>query len=100
MIHNHTMRQFYDVKVYLNPPEDLRRAWKIKRDTTKRGYTVDEVQAEMEKREPDLRDFIRPQRQYADIVVLSPETRVYRLSKPEHNSTLSSRCGPLFPTPI
>jgi len=64
-----TMRQFYDVKVYLNPPEDLRRIWKIKRDTTRRGYTADEVRAEMEKREADSRDFIRPQRQYADIVV-------------------------------
>lgn len=64
-----TMRQFYDVKVYLNPPEDLRRVWKIKRDTTKRGYKIDEVLNEMEKREPDSRDFIRPQRQYADIVV-------------------------------
>ena len=64
-----TMRQFYDVKVYLNPPEDLRRVWKIRRDTTKRGYSADEVRAELEKREPDSRDFIRPQRQYADIVV-------------------------------
>ncbi len=64
-----TMRQFYDVKVYLNPPEDLRRVWKIKRDTSKRGYAREEVLAEMEKREPDSRDFIRPQRQYADIVV-------------------------------
>jgi phosphoribulokinase len=64
-----SMRQFYDIKVYLNPPEDLRRIWKIRRDTSKRGYTPEEVIAELEKREPDSRDFIRPQRQYADIVV-------------------------------
>jgi phosphoribulokinase len=63
------MRQFYDIMVYLNPPEDLRRVWKIRRDTSKRGYTPEEVMAELEKREPDSRDFIRPQRQYADIVV-------------------------------
>lgn len=62
------MRQFYDVKVYLDPPEDLRKVWKIKRDTSKRGYTVEQVLKELEKREPDSRDFIRPQRQYADIV--------------------------------
>ena len=49
-----TMRQFYDVKVYLNPPEDLRRVWKIKRDTTKRGYTAAEVMAELEKRLDEL----------------------------------------------
>ncbi len=63
------LRQFYDVKVYLDPPEDLRRIWKIKRDTTKRGYTVEQVLAELERRENDSRQFIRPQRQYADIVV-------------------------------
>lgn len=67
--HSRVMRQFYDVKVYLEPPEELRRVWKIRRDTDKRGYTVAQVLAELEKREPDSRDYIRPQRQYADIVV-------------------------------
>jgi len=67
--HTSVMRQFYDVKVFLDPPEDLRRLWKIKRDTTKRGYTVEQVLIEMEKREPDSRNFIRPQRESADIVV-------------------------------
>jgi phosphoribulokinase len=63
------LRQFYDVKVFLNPPEDMRRLWKIKRDTSKRGYTAEQVLAELDRREPDSRDFIRPQREYADIVV-------------------------------
>ena len=67
--HSAVMRQFYDVKVYLEPPEDLRRVWKIRRDTAKRGYTADQVIAELEKRENDSRDFIRPQRSCADIVV-------------------------------
>jgi len=62
------LRQFFDVKVFLDPPEELRRQWKVKRDTTKRGYTEEQVRAELEKREPDSRDFIRPQRQHADIV--------------------------------
>jgi phosphoribulokinase len=64
-----TMRQFYDVKVYLDPPEDLRWVWKMKRDTSKRGYTLEEVRAERERREPDSRAFVRPQREHADIVV-------------------------------
>jgi len=63
------LRQFYDVKVYLDPPEDLRRVWKLKRDTTKRGYTTEQVLAELDRREPDSRDFIRPQCDYADIIV-------------------------------
>jgi phosphoribulokinase len=67
--HSAVMRQFYDVKVYLQPPEELRRVWKIRRDTSKRGYNVQQVLAELEKREADSRDFIRPQREHADIVV-------------------------------
>jgi phosphoribulokinase len=64
-----TMRQFYDVKVYLDPPEGLRKVWKIKRDTAKRGYSVEEVLAALERRKEDSVDFIQPQRKEADIVV-------------------------------
>ena len=67
--HTQVMRQFYDVKVFLDPPEDLRRQWKIQRDTAKRGYTPEQVLAELAKREADSRNFIRPQREFADVVV-------------------------------
>jgi phosphoribulokinase len=62
-------RECYDVKVYLAPPESLRAQWKIKRDTQKRGYTTEQVLAELEKREPDSEHFIRPQRSWADMIV-------------------------------
>src|SRR6202035_5347703 len=29
------MREVYDVRVFLNPPEDLRRRWKVQRDCTR-----------------------------------------------------------------
>jgi phosphoribulokinase len=62
-------RACFDVTVYLDPPEAIRRDWKVKRDTTKRGYTAEQVLAELDKREPESAEFIRPQRAYADIVV-------------------------------
>lgn len=62
-------RDCYDLKVYLAPPESLRANWKIKRDTSKRGYTEEQVLADLKKREPDSEQFIRPQRQWADVVV-------------------------------
>jgi phosphoribulokinase len=62
-------RDCYDVKVYLAPPETLRHQWKIKRDTMKRGYSEEQVRAELEKREPDSEQYIRPQRQWADVIV-------------------------------
>ena len=62
-------RACFDVTVYLDPPEDIRYDWKIKRDTTKRGYTKEQVLEDLKKREPESAEFIRPQRAHADIVV-------------------------------
>lgn len=59
----------FDVKVFLDPPEEVRRGWKIARDTAERGYTEAEVLAELEARELESEQFIRPQRREADIVV-------------------------------
>jgi phosphoribulokinase len=63
------LRDVYDVRVFLNPPEDLRRRWKVRRDCSRRGYTTDQVLAELDRRESDSAAFIRPQQRYADIVV-------------------------------
>lgn len=67
--HTETLRSAHDVRVFLDPPEDLRRAWKLKRDCTRRNYTTDEVLAELDRRERDAEEFIRPQREHADILV-------------------------------
>jgi phosphoribulokinase len=67
--HTETLRSLHDVRVSLAPPEELRRAWKVKRDCTRRGYTTDEVLAELDARQADAEEFIVPQRRYADIVV-------------------------------
>jgi phosphoribulokinase len=63
------MRNAYSVRVYLNPPEDLRWRWKVRRDSTQRGYSEQEVLRELDIREPDSAAFIRPQRSHADIEV-------------------------------
>ncbi len=63
------MRDAYDVKVYLEPVEELRVKWKVRRDTGKRGYTVEEVMSSLEKRKGDSVNFIQPQRTFADIVL-------------------------------
>lgn len=67
--HSKAMRKPLDVKVYLEPEEELRIQWKINRDTKDRGYTEENVRASLEKRIPHSRDFIRPQQAKADIVV-------------------------------
>jgi phosphoribulokinase len=67
--HTETLRSLHDVRVVLAPPEELRRAWKLKRDCTRRGYTTDEVLAELDARQADAEAYIHPQRGFADIVV-------------------------------
>jgi phosphoribulokinase len=67
--HTETLRSVHDVRVALAPPEELRRAWKLKRDCTRRGYTTDQVLAELDRRQQDSEQFIQPQREHADIVV-------------------------------
>lgn len=72
--HTEAMRSAYDVRIYLDPPETLRRQWKVDRDCSKRGYTTDEVLADLDRREPDSEAFIRPQRRHADMVVRRMES--------------------------
>lgn len=71
-----SMRETFDVNVYLDPPEDLRQQWKIERDTAKRGSTPEQVVADLERREADSAAFIRPQRQNA--------AHVIRFERPDH----------------
>lgn len=63
------MRALFDLKIYLDPHPTLKRAWKIKRDVAKRGYTPEQVIEEIRARQPDAEAYIFPQKQYADIIV-------------------------------
>jgi phosphoribulokinase len=62
-------REALDVAVFVDPEEELRHRWKLERDVFERGYPPAEVVAELKRREPDARHYVRPQRDVADIVV-------------------------------
>jgi phosphoribulokinase len=68
-LHTPAMRDLYDVRVYVDPPEDLRRKWKVQRDCSRRGYTTDQVLEEIDRREADAEAHIRPQQRHADLVI-------------------------------
>jgi phosphoribulokinase len=68
-LHTKVLRACFDVTVYMDPPEEIRIAWKLGRDTKKRGYTEEQVREELGRREPESEEFIRPQRSDANIVV-------------------------------
>ncbi|OBI17451.1 phosphoribulokinase [Mycobacterium sp. E2327] len=62
-------RACFDVTVFLDTPEEVRRDWKTKRDTALRGYGPDQVAAEIEAGTLEYSRFVQPQRAHADIVV-------------------------------
>lgn len=59
--------RLYDVCVFLEMDETLRRHLKLQRDVTVRGHTPDRVLSSIERRLPDRRRFIDPQARNADI---------------------------------
>jgi phosphoribulokinase len=68
-LHSKLLRACFDITVYVDPPEDIRRAWKLRRDCAERGYSREQVEHELVRREPESAAYIRPQRQWADICV-------------------------------
>ena len=63
------IRGLFDLKVWLDPEQDLKHRWKLQRDVAKRGYTEDAVRKEIEVRRPDVEKYIAPQVREADLVV-------------------------------
>ncbi len=63
------LRDCYNLKIYLDIDEGLRRHFKLKRDVQQRGHTVERVIGSFEKREPDSKRFIRPQSKHADLIL-------------------------------
>ena len=63
------MRNMMHVKIFIDPDKTLRYYWKIKRDMAYRGYSKEQVIAQLEKREPDAIKYIETQKNHADIIV-------------------------------
>ncbi len=63
------MRDCYDVKIFLNPADELRFNWKEHRDVSQRGYSQKEVRESLKRRKKDSAEFIDPQRVFADMVI-------------------------------
>lgn len=67
-LYTSALREVYDLKVYLDMDEGLRRHFKQRRDAAHRGYSAAQVAEQLRRREDDSRRFIRPQRAHADLV--------------------------------
>jgi uridine kinase len=63
------LRDVFDIKILLSTNEELRRHWKIERDTRLRGHARQQVLSEINRRSEDAKKFIQPQENFADWVI-------------------------------
>lgn len=85
-----TLRKYLDFTLFVNPEQNVKYDWKIRRDVENRGYAREEVLAEIRERGPDYLRYVLPQIHYADAVIgigyseygrdLGEKRNVYRIS--------------------
>lgn len=68
-LYSPAFRRLYGLKIYLDMDESLRHHLKQQRDAARRGYSPEQVEDILRRREADARRFIRPQRAHADLVL-------------------------------
>ena len=92
------LERLWDVSVFLDPDPELRIAWKIKRDMSKRGYQRAEVLKQLEERRHDSEAYVMPQREKADIVISFFPPPEYATS--QDNTQLNVRITLRHPIPL
>lgn len=64
-----SLRDHFDLKIFLNPSEDIRTYWKLRRDVFERGHSKDSVIKSMQNRKNDSDAHVKPQIVKSDWVV-------------------------------
>jgi phosphoribulokinase len=85
-----TLRRHLDFSLFVDPVQEVKYDWKIRRDMGKRGYSHEQVLKEIAEREEDYSTYIAPQKEFADAVIgigyseygkqLGLERNVYRVT--------------------
>jgi phosphoribulokinase len=68
-IYDEKVRSNLDLAIYIDIVNDVKFAWKIQRDVSERGWTEEQVKADIEKRLPDFAAYVDPQKKDADVVL-------------------------------
>jgi len=79
------LRDLLDFTLFVDPEDEVKRFWKMKRDTGDRGYRSDEVEEELAARAADYARYIAPQRHFADAVISAGFSRYGRELAGERN---------------
>ena len=63
------MKNSFDISFFIKPDEELRKKWKIERDTKERGYSKEKILNQLKDREKDSLEYIQSQSEKADVLV-------------------------------
>lgn len=69
------MSKISDLRIFVETETNLKKQWKLNRDTQKRGYTRKQVETILQRREKDEKRYISPQKENADVIVRFEEKR-------------------------
>lgn len=75
-LYTEKLRKLEDIKIFLNTDENLRLFWKLKRDVSQRGYSESQVLDSIQRRFVDSEKYIKPQINFADIVINIFDTNI------------------------
>ncbi|MBU6452169.1 MAG: hypothetical protein KGS72_10350 [Cyanobacteria bacterium REEB67] len=62
-------RKAIDLKIFMDPESSIKMRWKLLRDKAERGYTEEQIEAQLKRRKTDVDKFIAPQREFADLCI-------------------------------
>ena len=68
-LYDNNANKLFNLKIFLDTDKNLKYYWKIKRDTVKRGYSIEKVIEKIKQRENDHKLFIEPQKNNSDIII-------------------------------
>jgi len=63
------VRKALDLGIYIDIVNEVKFDWKVKRDVAERGWTEDQVRADIQKRLPDFSAYVDPQKANADVIL-------------------------------
>jgi uridine kinase len=62
-------KNLYDIKVFMDTEDSLKKKWKIKRDIEKRNYSEEKILKQIEDRKEDFKKYILPQKENSNVIV-------------------------------
>ena len=68
-LYDNKMKELVDIKIYVDTDRKLLKKWKIQRDVTERGYSMEKVLAQISAREKDYEEHILVQKEKSDIII-------------------------------